>query len=245
MAQITVTVADGNRSAHVTGGRIDLETGDLRYPARFPHRPGLFRVHSLADELTLIQGLNRATGQNVGVYVELKHPRWHRDQGFDIAADVIGLLHAHGYRDKDARAFIQCFDAAELRRIKSRDLTRLPLIQLIGENRWWPEAKTDFDFLRTPAGLKQVSTYAVGIGPWYRQILLDTNSDGEIRFSALVENAHAAGLMVHPYTLRADALPDILPDFDRLLDFLIRQQKVDGVFTDHPDRVKQFLAREE
>ena len=224
--------------------RLDLEKGSARFPGRFPHRAGLFRVHSLADELTLIQGMNQATGQNMGIYIELKHPRWHRDNGHEIAIAVIEMLHTYGYRDNGDKVFIQSFDAAELRRIKSRDMTRLPLIQLIGENRWWPEAKTDFDFLKTPAGLKQIAAYAAGIGPWYRQILLDANDEGEIRFSALVENAHATGLVVHPYTLRADALPKFVSDFDQLLELLVKRQKVDGVFTDHPDRVRQFLARD-
>ncbi len=46
---------------------------------------------------------------------------------------------------------------------------------------------------------------------------------------------------MHPYTLRADALPEFVDDFDELLGYLLREQGVDGVFTDHPDRVRAFV----
>jgi len=221
--------------------RIDLETGNARYPGRFNAPAGLFRIPTLDQMLQLVRGLNHSGQRQIGVYVEIKNPVWHAQQDLDITGQVIEALHQHGYRRADDPAFIQCFDAATLRRIAAQNLSELPLIQLIGENRWWPEAATDYDTLRTPAGLREISTYAAGIGPWLGQIVTGRDDSGSPRYSSLVADAHAAGLLVHPYTLRADRLPKGVKRFEQLLDELINAQKVDGVFTDHPDRVRQFL----
>lgn len=224
--------------------RVQPEDGKQRYPRRFPASSRIFRIPTLVDELQLLQGLNQATGRRVGVYVELKNPRWHSDHGQDIVGTVLPLLHRFGYRDASDRAFLQSFDAATLRRIRQEDLSRLPLIQLIGENRWWPDADTDYDYLKTVDGLEQIKTYAAGIGPWYRQILLGIDPSGNPRYSRLVDHARAAGLKVHTYTLRADTLPEGVGDFDTLLGYLLVEKRVDGVFTDHPDRVRRFVGRD-
>lgn len=219
--------------------RVRLDNGRPRYPRRFPSDAGLFRIHSLADELALIRGLNRSSHRATGVYVEIKAPQWHARHGLDIAAAVVAELDRHGYRDALDRAFIQCFDAPTLQALATA--TRLPLIQLIGENDWWSDSRTDYERMRTPAGLREVARYAAGIGPWYRQVLLGKTATGAPRYATLVADARAAGLRVHPYTLRADALPDFIDDFDELLGYLLRDQRVDGVFTDHPDRVRAFI----
>ena len=120
-------------------------------------------------------------------------------------------------------------------------MTELRLIQLIGENRWWPEVEFDFDAMKTRAGLREIARYADGIGPWYEQIIVGRDPSGKPRFSQLVADARAHGLLVHTYTLRADRLPGGVNHFRQLLVELIDQQGVDGVFTDHPDLVREYL----
>ncbi|MEA5572729.1 glycerophosphodiester phosphodiesterase family protein [Calothrix sp. UHCC 0171] len=77
--------------------------------------------------------------------------------------------------------------------------------------------------LRTPAGLEEIATYADGIGPWKRMIVsvkgVDANADGKaddingdgavndadkttLPPTNLIQDAHAVGLQVHPYTFR-------------------------------------------
>jgi glycerophosphoryl diester phosphodiesterase len=76
--------------------------------------------------------------------------------------------------------------------------------------------------LLTPAGLAEVRTYADGIGPWKPYLIssacvkvennacADINGDGRVNdadrkllpASAVIANAHAQGLLVHPYTFR-------------------------------------------
>jgi glycerophosphoryl diester phosphodiesterase len=64
---------------------------------------------------------------------------------------------------------------------------------------------------------------------------------GKATASVLVKDAHAAGLVVHPYTARSDALPKHCPSMAALHAALFREAKADGVFTDFPDRTKAWI----
>jgi glycerophosphoryl diester phosphodiesterase len=47
------------------------------YPDRFPPGKARFAIHTLQEELELIDGLRRSTGRTVGIYAELKAPWFH------------------------------------------------------------------------------------------------------------------------------------------------------------------------
>lgn len=215
------------------------------YPHRYPLQPTPFTVPTLAEEIDLIAGLDRSTGRTTGLYVELKAPRLHRQAGHDIAAAVMAVLRDKGYANRPAQVFLQCFDPATLQRLRHEHRTALPLIQLIGENSWGEDSDADYDALRTPAGLARVASYADGIGPWLRQVYLGRDDSGDVLLSELVPQAHAAGLLVHPYTFRRDELPEGVGSFDELLDIFIRRAGVDGLFTDFPDTVHAYLQHSE
>lgn len=122
--------------------------------------------------------------------------------------------------------------------------------------------------LRTPEGLAEIATYADGIGPWKRLIVSvrgtdanndgladDINNDGTVNEAdrtllpptTLVQDAHNAGLQVHPYTFRDEDLylaadykgnPEL--EFQQFF-----QLGVDALFTDFPDtgdKVRDFLS---
>jgi glycerophosphoryl diester phosphodiesterase len=88
--------------------------------------------------------------------------------------------------------------------------------------------------MRTPAGLAEVRRYAAGLGPWIGHLLSQTGPDQQPRCTDLVELAHRAGLLVHPYTLRRDSLPQGFPTLESLLGTLL-DLGIDGLFTDCPD----------
>lgn len=209
--------------------RIDLKTGNAVYPRRFPVGESLFRVPTLAEELELIQGLNRSTGREVGIYPEIKKPVWHRRQGKDISRVVIDVLDKFDYRTKEDACYLQCFEPTECRRIHDVFKCQLRLIQLIGENDWG-EAEIDYAELRTAEGLKEIATYAVGIGPRWQHVL-----DKQGQTTGLVDRTHVAGLAVHPYTFRVEEVPGWANGFDELVQRSI-DAGIDGLFTDFPDR---------
>jgi glycerophosphoryl diester phosphodiesterase len=198
-----------------------------KYPARFPADTGLFGIATLAEELQLIGGLNRSTGRVAGVYPEIKDPDWHRRHGIDLSSLVLAELRAFGYSGAEDAAFVQCFDATELARLKQDLGCRLRLIQLVG-----PEP--EYAPLLTAAGLESVAAYAYGLGPHYSQ-LVEAEEGGRARRGDLTRRARDTGLSVHAYTFRRDDLPPYSRTLEDLLELFFVDVGVDGVFSDHPD----------
>jgi Glycerophosphoryl diester phosphodiesterase family. len=64
-----------------------------------------------------------------------------------------------------------------------------------------------------------------------------------VKLTAMVKEAHASKMQVHPYTVRADQLPDYATDVDQLYDVLYNQADVDGLFTDFTDKAVEFIHR--
>lgn len=209
---------------------------DAMYPQRFPLGIPGFRIVTIDEELELVRGLNRSMGRDVGIYPEIKEPAWHHRHGIDLARLLIEKLEDHGYRSADSRAYVQCFDAGELRRVRFELRTQLPLVQLTDTTQKYAE-------LLSPSGLAKVAEYANGLGPHYSQLAAPRN-DGSIEVAPLARAAKAAGLKLHPYTFRRDSLPSYVSDLDTLLTIFFRDVGVDGVFCDHPDvavRVRNSL----
>jgi glycerophosphoryl diester phosphodiesterase len=221
--------------------RIDLRSKRALYPNRFPPDHAIFRIHTLAEEIELIQGLNQHMDGEVGLYVEIKNPQWHQKEGKDITKIVLGVLNQYGYQTQKDRIVIQCFDVAALKRLKFNLKTQIPLVQMLGDNSWWPNSSVDYNYLRTPKGLEEISTYAVGVGPWIYHIYLGKDKYQNPLFTSLVRDAHSKGLIVHPYIFNKDQLPKGIKSFNELLNVFYFQLGVDGVFTDFPDLVIQFL----
>jgi glycerophosphoryl diester phosphodiesterase len=213
--------------------------GRPEYPGRFPSTAHIFRIPSLTEEIELIQGLNRSTGRDVGLYIEPKAPAWHAGEGKDLVAAVLDELARHGLDDADDQVLLQSFDSEALRRARHELGSRLRMVQLIGENSW-NESPDDFDFLRSPAGLAEIARYAQGIGPWLPQVI-DIHSDGLTDISTLPTQAQQLGLFVHAYTLRADQLPFPVGSMAEAVRILTEEAGLDGVFTDHPDQVIMHL----
>ncbi|WP_279047368.1 glycerophosphodiester phosphodiesterase [Cedecea davisae] len=228
------------------------------YPGRFPMGKSDFRVHTFEEEIEFIQGLNHSTGNNIGIYPEIKAPWFHHQEGKDIAAKTLEVLKQYGYTGKQDKVYLQCFDAAELKRIKNQLEPKLgmdlKLVQLIAYTDWnetqekqadgkW--ANYSYDWMFKPGAMKQIAQYADGIGPDYHMLMEKDSKKGHVRLTDMVTEAHASKLTVHPYTVRADALPDYVSDVNQLYDVLYNKAGVDGLFTDFPDKGVQFLKKQQ
>ena len=211
------------------------------YPGRFPTDKGRFGIVTLAEEIELVQGLNRSTGRSVGIYPEIKAPAWHHEHGFDLSVAVIETLQRYGYRDRQSNAFLQCFDAAEIRRIREQLQCDLKLIQLLNAD-FGDASAAHYAGSGEAGALRQLGQIADGIGPWVGQLYTLAEIDGQPVSTGLVSAAHAAGLDVHPYTFRADALAPGFHDFDEMVVWFTRTLEIDGLFTDFPDRARAALA---
>ncbi len=208
------------------------------FEQRFPLEKSSFRINTFAEEIELIQGLNRSTGRSVGIYPEIKSPAFHRGEGKDISTEVLKVLRTYGYDEQPRHVFLQCFDPAELQRIRGELLPAMnmtvPLVQLLG-------TEPAFRAALTPDGMKMVASYADGIGPSMRLIVAPGSVAGNLQITKLVELAHDLGLVVHPYTFRRDLLPAYAEDYGDLLDIFLDDIGVDGVFTDFPDLTIEYI----
>jgi glycerophosphoryl diester phosphodiesterase len=213
--------------------RVEWPSRQPAFPARFP-RKGRFEVPTLAEMIELIQGLNQTTGRDVGIYPELKQPGWHREQGYDLTQSVLAVLDRYGYRSKRQHAYLQCFEADELRRLRDEFGCRLPLVQLLGNDQ-------AADRMWTREGLKEIATYAHGVGPRINRVVA-ADAAGKIELSSLVQVAHQMGLVVHTHTVRRENLPAGFADDVELLE-RCRAAGVDGLFCDFPDRAVTALER--
>jgi glycerophosphoryl diester phosphodiesterase len=210
--------------------------GKQVFPSRYQGK-GSFQIATFEEQIELIQQLNRQLDRTTGFYSEIKSPAWHIEQGVDISQLVITVLREYNLDDPDKAIYVQCFDFAETQRLRNDLKVKAKLVQLIGENDW-QESPTDFDFLKTPLGLEAIAKVAQGIGPWIPQ-LIDLKT---MLPTAFVKQAHIAGLQVHPYTFRKDALPNNTEQ-EQILNVLFKELKVDGVFTDFTDTVVNHLAQ--
>jgi glycerophosphoryl diester phosphodiesterase len=209
--------------------------GQPVFAGRFPDASGNFSVPTLAEEIALIDGMNRSRGTEIGLYIEMKDTAFHWQEGQDLPAAVLQVLRETGWDRRREHVFLQSFEPMALRHLRDELATELPLIQLIGDNAWVPDGRVDFDHLRSDAGLDEIASYADGIGPWLMQLYTGPSPDGQPQLTDLVERAHARGLLVHPYTFRADQLPPGIADFASLHRLFLVELGVDGVFTDFPD----------
>lgn len=198
-----------------------------------------FKIATFAEEIELIAQLNRQLNRQVGYYPEIKSPQWHREQGADISKIVFDMLRQYGLDDANKNVYVQCFDFAEIKRLRTELGAKVKLVQLIGVNSWG-EASTDYTAIQTPQMLAEVAKYAQGIGPWLPQVF-DLQKG---QATPLVAQAHQVGLAVHPYTFRQDALPpDVSPE--QVLKVIFEQVEVDGLFTDFTDTVVNYLNKQQ
>ena len=208
--------------------RFKPETKKAIYPNRFPLKKSSFRLHSLSNEIEMIQGLNKSTGNNIGIYPEIKEPAFHRKEGKDISKIVVEILKKYGYKNKEDKCFLQCFDFDETKRIRNELKSNLKLIQLLEDN-------------YTKNNFKEIAEYADGVGPWFQTIIVPTDDANKYYINDFVKNAHKQGLLVHPYTFRADAFPSYFNSFEEFVETALFKANFDGLFTDFPDKVVDYF----
>lgn len=236
---------------------------------------GQYQIPTLEEVLDLAKSEGTRLGRSIGVYPETKHPTYHVNLGLQLEDRLLAVLAKYGYTTKAAPVIVQSFEVSNLKYLRTK--TQVRLVQLVDAD----DVKADgsmslvapydkpYDFavagdartfasLLTPAGLKEVKTYADGVGPWKPYLIpskqVDANKDGKpddlngdgkiderdrvmMAPTDVVKNAHAAGLFVHAYTFRSEA-KRLASDFkgDPKAEYqLFYQLGVDGVFSDFAD----------
>lgn len=265
----TTDVADhpefaGRRTTKVIDGRAVTgwftedftfqELRTLRAKERLPQvRPdntaydGQERIPSFDEVLKL------ARREGVGIYPETKHPTYFDAIGLSLEEPLVAALEKRHWDDADDPVIIQSFETANLRDLDS--MVDVALAQLVdGAGRPYDllaagDPRTYSDLV-TPAGLAWIATYADGVGLHKDRVLPRTAGATTVP-SAVVGDAHDAGLIVHVWTLRREnqfmatnfrigtdpnAPGDLAAEARAFLD-----AGVDGIFSDNPDIVAAVL----
>ncbi|MFI7009636.1 glycerophosphodiester phosphodiesterase [Streptomyces sp. NPDC050145] len=231
-----------------------------RIPGNRPHNTlynGRWEIPTFEEVLKWRAEQSRARGREVWIHVETKHPTYFRKLGLGLEERIAELLRAHGLHRKNAPVFLQSFEPTSIQRLDK--LVDNPLVVLLSSAGSRPadfvengDPRTVADLI-TPAGLKEIAGYAQGIGPTLDLIIPKDKSGKLGEPTTLVEDAHAAGLILHPYTMRNENT--FLPaDFRKGTDpnsygdafgafKTYFATGIDGIFTDNCDT--GLLARED
>jgi len=228
-----------------------------RIPANRPHNTlynGRYQIATFQEVLDLTKRLGKELHRTLGTYPEVKHSTFFQSIGNPTEPKLVAILKRNGLDRPDAPAIIQSFEVSNL--IALHKQVRTPLLQLTSAS----GAPADFvanGDKRTYAdivsakGLKDVAKYAKYLGPDKAQIIPLDAAGTLTKPTALVADAHQAGLKVQPYTfrnenpflpanLRSSAEPDAYGDvFTEEAAFL--KAGVDGFFADQPDTALESL----
>ncbi|GAB2854883.1 glycerophosphodiester phosphodiesterase [Streptomyces deserti] len=231
-----------------------------RIPANRPHNTlynGRWEIPTFEEVLKWQDEQTRKRGKQVWIYPELKHPTYFRKQDLALEERVAKLLRKYRKDRWNSPVILQSFEPTSIQRLNK--LVDNPLVVLLSgaTTRPWDfvengDPRTVADLIK-PAGLREIASYARGIGPTLDLIIPRDAAGNLTKPTTLVADAHRVGLVLHPWTLRnenpflpanfrkgteADAYGDVFGAYRAYF-----ATGIDGVFTDHPDT--GLLARED
>jgi len=219
-----------------------------RLPAIRQHNTiydGLFQVPTFAEVLALRKQLSRELHRTIGIYPETKHPTYFREKGLELETPLVRALKRADLTSYSSPVFIQSFELTNLKTLRKEFKVRNKLVFLTSASGSPIDDDNSYAYYTSPQGLAKVAKTVNGIGPDKGQIIPRDAAGNLTTPTTLVQDAHAAGLLVHPYTFRAenDFLPTNLQrgpnpaDYGRILHEMdiFLQTGIDGFFTDQAD----------
>ena len=191
----------------------EIKTLKARQPraGRTKAYDGLYDIPTFDEVLALVKVSAEIACREIGVYPETKHPDIFDRVGLRHDEAMLDALTKHGFSGADAPVFIQSFEIENLKRLKEK--TDIKLVFLT-------DKKPDFS---------EIAKTVDGVGP-YKELLIDE----EAYSTGFIEEAHAAGLLVHPWTFRDDDPAEGFNHIGIELEVYYRYG-VDGVFSDFTD----------
>lgn len=221
-----------------------------------------YAIPTFQEIIDLVKRKELELHRTIGIYPEAKHPTYFASIGLSNVMPLLAVLQRNGYDRASAPIFIQCFEVSALKELRKK--TKLNLVQLIADDELPYDLhlnssyKTPADFI-TKTALAEIATYANGIGP-NKNLIVPRDSAGNLQQpTSLVQNAHAAGLVVHPWTFRNEN--EFLPadlrrpqqqkdstcqrgDYgDAIAEYKIfAKAGVDGFFTENPDTARASIS---
>ncbi|HOW01188.1 MAG TPA: glycerophosphodiester phosphodiesterase family protein [Rhodoglobus sp.] len=213
---------------------------------------GLEPILRLSDLLGIIDD---ASGQRQRIMVaELKHATYFESIGLPL--DELFASEVSGWAS-DENLIVECFEQTVLGKVRGRGVPGR--VVFLAEASGSPadlvaqfgSKALPYSAHLTNAGLARLATAVDGVSV-DKRLLLSTDAAGTTTTTDFVERAHAAGLEVYTWTLRAEnkflakgmRRGSFARDYGDWLDEfrLILGTGLDGVFADQPDLVREALA---
>jgi glycerophosphoryl diester phosphodiesterase len=173
---------------------------------------GQFQIPTLDEIIDFVATEAATQGRVIGIIPEIKHGTYFQKAGLPMEDRVLTILAAHAYT-RTAPVEIQSFGIANLRYLRNKlgkahpNIRLLQLLDDVNERPYDVVAaggKLTYGDMMKPAGLREIATYADAIGPNIRAII-PLAADGTLgKPTALVHDAHAVRLELHPYTFRPE-----------------------------------------
>ncbi|MEV4429197.1 glycerophosphodiester phosphodiesterase [Streptomyces sp. NPDC049602] len=210
---------------------------------------GRWTVPTFEEVLIWAEEEGRRRGREIWLHVETKHPSYFRSLGLGLEERLAKLLRRYGRHRANSPVFLQSFEPSSIQRLaKLVDAPGVVLLSGASSRPWdFVEAgdpRTVADLV-TPEGLRWIASYAKGIGPTL-DLVIPKDAGGRLGTpTTLVRDAHAEGLILHPYTHRNENAflpadfrkgtdPNAYGDaFGALKTYL--ETGIDGIFSDNPD----------
>lgn len=194
------------------------ELKTLRAIERLPQlRPGsaayngMFQIVTFEEIIDFVAAEAAARGRLIGLVPELKSSTYFASVGLPLEDRFLAILAAHDYTRRNP-VEIQSFEVSNLKYMRGKlgQRANLRLMQLVVDLPVPPMdvakagGKLTYQQMCTPAGLREIATYADVVAPPTRAII-PLKKDGTLgQPTALVEDAHRAGLRVEPWTFRPE-----------------------------------------
>ncbi|WP_406305019.1 glycerophosphodiester phosphodiesterase family protein [Streptomyces sp. NBC_00885] len=153
---------------------------------------GTQQIMTFQEVVDLARALAKRYGRRVAVFPETKHPTYFRSSGLPLEPELVRVVRRNRLGAREC--VIQSFEPPSLLRIADARL-RLPLWQAIGTTGGPYGHTATYAQMMKPDGLREIAEYADWIGP---------DKSSVVAPSALLADAHTAGLKVGAYTFRAE-----------------------------------------
>jgi len=221
----------------------ELRPGNTAYDGQDP-------ILTFDEVVAIAREASARTGRAIAVAPELKHPTYFASVGLPMEDAFVAELERLGLTGADAPVLIQCFEVGPLEQLSRR--IAAPLVQLVDAEAGPADRPGQtYAGMITPEGLAAMATYADWVAPAATLVIPRDAEGRSMATSPLVADAHAAGLKVVVWTLRAENA--FLPlerrrgtaeaDHGDMAGYVIamREAGVDAVFSDFPGLAVEAL----